>query len=107
MDVALDGGQDQARLALCFGGRAGGGLLGPDIRLEHGHGLLHHPRALDDLGQEHLARAKQIADDVHSGHERALDDGQGLAVFLAGFLDILIDVVDDAADQGDLQPALD
>ena len=39
-----------------------------------GDGLLHHPRALDDLGQEHLARAEQVADDLHAVHQRPFDD---------------------------------
>ena len=37
-------------------------------------GLLHDTRALDDLRQEHFARTEQVSDDVHSVHQRALDD---------------------------------
>ena len=39
-----------------------------------GHGLLHHARRFHHLGQEHLARAEQIADHVHAVHQRAFDD---------------------------------
>ncbi len=35
--------------------------------------LLHHARALHDLRQEHLARAEEVADDVHPVHQRAFD----------------------------------
>ena len=52
--VALDGGQQhaccrpvRARLLRSF-----------EERGQIGHGLLHHARALDDLGQEHLALAE-------------------------------------------------
>ena len=38
-----------------------------------GHRLLHHPCRLDDLRQEHLAGAEQVADDVHAVHQRAFD----------------------------------
>ena len=51
-----------------------GSLLGLDERDEVGDGLLHDPGALDDLGQEHLAGAEQVADDVHAVHQRPLDD---------------------------------
>ena len=37
------------------------------------HGLLHHARRLDDLRQEHLARAEQVADDIHAVHQRPFD----------------------------------
>jgi hypothetical protein len=55
--------------------RSAGGLvlLRLDERDEVGHRLLHHPRRLDDLRQEHLARAEEVADDVHAVHERTLD----------------------------------
>ena len=31
-------------------------------------------RALDDLGQEHLAGAEEVADDAHAVHQRSFDD---------------------------------
>ncbi len=36
--------------------------------------LFHDARAFDDLRQEHLAGAEQIADHVHRGHQRPFDD---------------------------------
>jgi hypothetical protein len=41
---------------------------------EVGDGLLHHPRRLHDLREEHLAGAEEVADDVHAVHQRAFDD---------------------------------
>ena len=49
-------------------------LLGLHEGLQVGDGALHRPRALDHLGQEHLAGAEQVADDLHAVHQRALDD---------------------------------
>ena len=51
-------------------------LLGLHERHQVGHGLLHHPGRLHHLGQEHLARAEQVADHVHAVHQRAFDDVQ-------------------------------
>ena len=87
--------------------RAARGLLGLQIGLQVGHGLLHHARALHHLRQEHLARAEQVADHVHAGHQRALDHEQRPAVLLAGLLGVGVDVVDDALDQGVGEPLLD
>mmetsp|Transcript_2679 Transcript_2679/g.6394 ORF Transcript_2679/g.6394 Transcript_2679/m.6394 type:complete len:486 (+) Transcript_2679:349-1806(+) len=67
------------------------------------HSLLHHTGALDHLRQEHLARAKEIADDVHAGHEGALDDVERPRVVLAGLLSVnfneLVDALDEAVRQ--------
>ena len=60
---------------------------------------LHRPRALDDLRQEHLAGAKQIADDLHAVHQRPLDDLERPLVLLARLLDVGVDEVDDAVDE--------
>ena len=53
-----------------------GVLLGLHVGQEMGHGLLHHAGGLHHLRQEHLARAEQVADDAHAGHQRAFDDVQ-------------------------------
>ena len=53
---------------------------------EVGHRLLHGAGALHHLGQEHLARSKQISHDVHAVHQRAFDDEQGPAELLTGLL---------------------
>mmetsp|Transcript_9069 Transcript_9069/g.24373 ORF Transcript_9069/g.24373 Transcript_9069/m.24373 type:complete len:331 (-) Transcript_9069:1503-2495(-) len=47
------------------------------------HRLLHHARGLDDLRQEHLASAEQVAHHIHAIHEGALDDLQRLLVLAA------------------------
>ena len=39
-----------------------------------GHRLFHHACAFHHLGQEHLARREQVADHVHTVHERTFDD---------------------------------
>ena len=36
-------------------------------------GFFHDARGFDDLGQEHLAAAKQVADDIHPVHQRPFD----------------------------------
>ena len=69
--VALDRGRDDQALAALLGGLV---LLGLDERDEVCDSLLHHPRRLHDLRQEHLAVAEQVTDDVHAVHQRALDD---------------------------------
>ena len=48
-------------------------------RLEIGDRPLHRARALDDLRQEHLAGAEQIADDLHAVHQRPFDDRRAAA----------------------------
>ena len=70
--VALDGREhDRARgLALV----AARGLFRLHIGQELRHRLLHDAGGLDDLRQEHLAGAEQVADDVHARHQRAFDD---------------------------------
>jgi hypothetical protein len=54
-------------------------LLFLDVGHQVGHGLLHHARGLDHLGQEHLAGAEQVADDIHAVHQRAFDHVQRAA----------------------------
>jgi len=102
--VALDGGNHD--LALGAHVLARGlllTLLFLDVGHEMRHGLLHHARRLDHLGQEHLARAEQVADDVHAGHQRAFDHVQRTAAarqhFLVGLFGVLGDEVRDAVHQ--------
>ena len=68
--VALDGREHD--LALRSAGAAGR-LLGLHERLEVRDRALHRARALDDLRQEHLARAEEVADDLHAVHQRPFD----------------------------------
>ena len=105
VDVALDRRRDDRALGLA--GVAGRCLLGFDERHEVAHGLLHHARALHDLRQEHLARAEEIADDVHAVHQRTLDHVDRPRVLLPGFLGVLDDVGRDAAHQRVREPLLD
>ena len=70
------------------------------VRHEHGDGALHHARRLDHLRQEHLARAEQIANDIHSRHQRPLDDVKRSNRRETRLLDILIDEVGHAIDEG-------
>ena len=74
--------------------------------LQVGHRLLHGAGALHHLGQEHLARAEQVADDLHAVHQRALDDVERARGLLAGLLHVLLDEVDDPVHQGVRQPLL-
>ena len=108
VDVALHGGHHDGPLGLgvLAGGLRAGALL-LHVGLEVRHRPLHDARALDDLGQEHLPRAEQVADHVHPGHQGPLDDGQRRAVADAGLLGVGLDVVDDAVHQRVLQALLD
>jgi len=56
-----------------FAGLVSFAALALDERFEMGDCLLHHPSALYDLWQEHLAVAEEIADHVHAVHQRAFD----------------------------------
>ena len=106
--VALDRGHDD--FALGFGDAAGrdeGGFFGLHVGLEVGDGFFHYAGAFDDLGEEHLARAEEVADDAHAVHERAFDDGERFAVFLAGFLGVGVDPSVDAFDEGVGEALLD
>ena len=71
---------------------AGGDLLGLHERLQIGDRLLHHPGALDHLRQEHLARAEEVADDVHPVHQRPFDDVERPPVLDPGLLGVGVDV---------------
>ena len=82
------------------------------LRLDEGEevsdGLLHHAGGLDDLRQEHLARAEQVADDIHSLHQRAFDHLDRASAprrdFEAHFLGVGDDMGVDAFDQRMFQP---
>ena len=69
--------------------------------------FFHHPRRLDHLRQEHLARAKEVANDAHAVHQRAFDDLEWPAIFLARFFRVLIDELVDAFEQRVLEAFLD
>ena len=66
---------------------------------QHRHGLLHHPGRFHDLRQEHLPGAEEVADDVHAGHQRALDDVERARGREPGLLGVGLDIVGDAVDE--------
>ena len=104
VNVTLDRGQQDApgRAAV-----AALGLFRLDVGHEVGHGLLHDAGALDHLRQEHLARAEQIADDVHAVHQRPLNDAQRPLGRLSRLFHVCLDVGVDALHQGMGQPLID
>jgi hypothetical protein len=57
------------------------------------HRFFHDAGALDNLGQKHLAGAKQISDRVHSVHEWAFDDVDGTGRAATGLFNIFDDVI--------------
>lgn len=79
-------------------------LLGFHEGSEIAHSSLHDSGRLDHLRQEHLAASEVITDDLHTVHEGALDHVQRSRESLSGLLSVLIDVVNDALDQGVLEP---
>jgi hypothetical protein len=69
-----------------------------------GDGLLHDPGALDDLRQEHLAGAEQVADRVHARHQRPFDDVDRMSGGQAGLLRVSTTHVSMPLDEGVAQP---
>ena len=84
-----------------------GRLLGLEVRRQDRDRLLHDAGALDDLREEHLPRAEEVADDVHPGHERPLDDGERRAELLERLERVGLDVVGDPLHEGVGEPLLD
>ncbi len=70
-------------------------------------GLLHDARRLDDLGQEHLAGAEQVADDIHAGHQGSFDDIERALGCETGLLGVVDDKLVDAVDQRILEALRD
>ena len=77
------------------------------VRLEDADRLLHGARALDHLGQEHLARPEEVADDLHAAHQRALDHVEGPRALLPRLLDVGLHELHDAVHEGVGQPLVD
>ena len=67
-----------------------------NIGLQIGHRLFHYPGRFHHLGQEHFARAKQVANNIHAVHQRTLNHMQGAFSLLAGFLGVLFNKGGDA-----------
>ena len=77
------------------------------IGQQNGHGLLHHPRGLHHLRQEHLAGTEQVAHDVHAVHQRAFDDAQRAGIFQARLFHVHGDMLGDTVHQRVRQALLD
>ena len=94
---------------------AGGFLRGGAARLllllherqQIGDRLLHHARGLHHLRQEHLARAEQVADHVHAGHQRAFDHVERARRSAPRLLGVVGDEVRDAVHQRMAEPLVD
>ena len=104
VDVAFDRGEHELAAHAAVAHRV---LLGLHEWFQVGDGSLHRARALDDLRQEHLAGAEQVADHLHPVHQRALDDQQRLAVFDASLFRVLLYVFDLAVEDCVLEALLD
>ena len=86
---------------------AGLRLLRLHERQQIGDRLLHHARALDDLREEHLARAEEVADDVHAVHQRPFDDRRARSDTSPRLLEVGVEVLDDALDERVREALLD
>ena len=102
--VPLDRGHHDRRLRARA---ARSSLLRLHERKEAGDRLLHHARALDDLGEKHLARAEEVADRVHAGHQRTFDHLERALVLPPRLLDVGFDELQHPLDQGVREPLLD
>ena len=91
VDVALD--RRQHDLAV---GTAIAVLLLLDIGNEVANGLLHHACRFHHLRQEHLAGAEQVADDIHTRHQRTLDHVERTPGGTSGLLGVVDDILIDA-----------
>ena len=94
--VALHRGHHDLALGA---GVAGAQFFRFDVGDQVRHGLLHHACRFHHLRQEHLARAEQVADHVHAGHQRAFDHFDRELGLQARFFGVLDDVGGDAAHQ--------
>ena len=101
MNVALDGGENDLAL------RAAACLLFLHVRLEVRDRTLHRAGGLDDLREEHLAGAEEVADDLHAVHQRTFDDVERTRVTATRFLGVRLDEIDDAVDERVRQPLFD
>ncbi len=52
------------------------------------------------MGQEHLAFAKEVANDIHAVEQWAFDDLEGLVVGAEGFGEIFFEIIGDALEEG-------
>ena len=95
MDVALDGSQENLS---CLAGLSAFSRI--DVGLQDTDGLLHGARGLHHLRQEHLSLAEELAHAVHACHQRPLNDVDGSRILGQCFLQVGLQVVADAFDEG-------
>ena len=93
--VALDGCEQDLALA----GRLAAIFFGIHEGFEVGNRTLHDAGAFHHLRQEHLSGPEEVADNLHSVHQRPFDHQKGAAQFLASLLGVFLDEVDEALDQ--------
>ena len=82
-------------------------LLGLHVRLEIRHRALHRSSALDDLRQEHLPGAEEVADDRHPVHERPFDHVEWPSGAATRLLRVLLYEVDDPVHERVSEPLAD
>ena len=99
VDVALHRAEHDPALA------AGVGLL--HVGLEVGHRRLHRLRRLEDERQLHLARAEELADDLHPVEQHVVDDRQRFAAAGQGLVEFGLQAVALAVDDAGLEALLD
>ena len=81
-------------------------LLRLDMRLENGNGSLHCSCRLHHLRQEHLALSEEFTHQIHTIHQRTLDDVHGMRILLQSLVYIRLQELGDTLLQGILQSFL-
>ena len=102
VNIALHGGHQDALSPLHQ--RRIGETLRLHVGDEPGHRPLHGACALHHLRQEHLARAEEVSDHRHAGHQRPLDDRDRSTQFGERLLGIGLDEGVDSLHQRVRQP---
>ena len=93
VDIAFHGGDHHLAVGFTLL------FAGFNKRFEIRHCLFHDARRFDHLWQEHFPFAKQIADHVHTVHQRAFNHFNRARSLLAGFFGILLDKLGNAFNQ--------
>ena len=77
-----------------------------DMRLEDRNRRFHRTCGLHNLRQEHLTPAEELAHQVHSVHQRTLNNVHGMRIFQKSLVDIRLQELGNALLQRILQPLL-
>ena len=77
------------------------------MRFKPCDGSLHDPGRLNHLWQEHLAGSEEVADDIHSAHERTLNHRKGATQGLHGLFGVELYKGIEAVDQAMLNAGVD